>query len=298
MTLETTDPLAIRLSIEFYGLLQKAYPAGFRREYGPQMLQVFRDCCRTAVHRSGPPGLAQLWALTLFDWFKTVIEERLNQATEMTLAKWIRLSGWGLLIGPLALFIGMGDPVAYRRLLITWIGAPLHGSDQAAYLFATETIPQLVAMIGMGLISFGLWGLHIACRGKVGRLGRFGLRIGAASSVVALIGGVLSLTGGEAWWLIFLGGLLFTFLSLAIFGVDVLREKPFTRWNALPILTGFGLPALLAISIFMGLEDHPYILVIPLAFSLLGLIGLGWVLQSDASGLAGRKDRSDIAAHP
>jgi hypothetical protein len=44
-----------------------AYPAAFRRAYGPEMAQVFRDCCRDATRRAGVPGLVALWSRTLGD---------------------------------------------------------------------------------------------------------------------------------------------------------------------------------------------------------------------------------------
>ena len=43
------------ISERVYGWLLKAYPVEFRREYGPQMLQFFRDCCREEK-RSGSYG--------------------------------------------------------------------------------------------------------------------------------------------------------------------------------------------------------------------------------------------------
>ena len=87
------------------------------------MAQVFRDCCLNTYRQSGPPGMLALWALTLFDWFKTVIEEQLNRGTEMTQSKFIRLSGWGMVLAAVSLlltFLDVGTmPFLFAILLIT-----------------------------------------------------------------------------------------------------------------------------------------------------------------------------------
>jgi hypothetical protein len=59
------------ISPRVYTLLLLAYPATFRREYGAQMGQVFRDSCRDQKRKGGNIGLLQLWLQTLLDLFKT-----------------------------------------------------------------------------------------------------------------------------------------------------------------------------------------------------------------------------------
>jgi hypothetical protein len=60
-----------------YGLLLLAYPAEFRREYGPQMTQVFRDCCRDQLRQAGKFGLVRVWSHTLVDLIQTALKERM-----------------------------------------------------------------------------------------------------------------------------------------------------------------------------------------------------------------------------
>ena len=81
------DPGAVALSTATYRLLLACYPPRFRREFGPHMAQVFRDCCLKTYRQSGTPGMLALWALTLFDWFKTVIEQQLHQAKNKKILK-------------------------------------------------------------------------------------------------------------------------------------------------------------------------------------------------------------------
>jgi hypothetical protein len=58
-----------------YRVLLAAYPARFRRAYGPEMTQVFGDCCRAAYRCRGASGLLRVWADTLLDLLTTVPRE-------------------------------------------------------------------------------------------------------------------------------------------------------------------------------------------------------------------------------
>jgi serine/threonine protein kinase len=59
-----------------YRILLGLYPAAFREEYGPLMVQLFRDMCRDA-RRSGTGGLVRLWLHTLFDLIRSALREHL-----------------------------------------------------------------------------------------------------------------------------------------------------------------------------------------------------------------------------
>jgi hypothetical protein len=71
---EQTSPLSVRL----YGLLLRAYPADFGRDYGPQMEQVFGDLYREARERGGRRAIALLWALTIYDLARTAVTQRIT----------------------------------------------------------------------------------------------------------------------------------------------------------------------------------------------------------------------------
>lgn len=60
------------LSCRVYKLLLVAYPSAFRREYGHQMEQVFRDCYRDEARRN---HLAGYWVRTLLDLVLTATKE-------------------------------------------------------------------------------------------------------------------------------------------------------------------------------------------------------------------------------
>ena len=63
----------MNISYRLYGLLLFAYPAEFRREFGNEMLQVFRDCYRTEARARSLPSF---WLRTLVDLVLTAAKER------------------------------------------------------------------------------------------------------------------------------------------------------------------------------------------------------------------------------
>lgn len=58
-----------------YRVLLFAYPAKHRREYGPLLVQLFRDLCRDSYRQKGPLGLIQLWIYVLVDTVVTAAVE-------------------------------------------------------------------------------------------------------------------------------------------------------------------------------------------------------------------------------
>jgi hypothetical protein len=73
-----TELSLLPTSQRIYALMLKAYPAEFRREYGPHMAQVFRDCGRAAEHRKRPVVLMHFWLITLLDLVKTAPKEHVD----------------------------------------------------------------------------------------------------------------------------------------------------------------------------------------------------------------------------
>ncbi|HET9713019.1 MAG TPA: hypothetical protein VFP64_14085 [Pyrinomonadaceae bacterium] len=69
----------MNLSTRVYGLLLLAYPAEFRREFGNEMLQVFRDSYRTEARNGSVPSF---WLRTLLDLVSTAAKERIDSGRE------------------------------------------------------------------------------------------------------------------------------------------------------------------------------------------------------------------------
>lgn len=75
MTRQNLRYVSVALSVQAYRVLLFLYPSGFRREFGPQMLQVFRTACRRS-RLDGSPGLASLWLRALVDLVTSAGAER------------------------------------------------------------------------------------------------------------------------------------------------------------------------------------------------------------------------------
>lgn len=70
----SSTPRLLAISDRLYSLLLIGYPASFRRRFGSEMAQVFRDCARDASQHG---GLLRLWIRTLGDFLTTAPAEHL-----------------------------------------------------------------------------------------------------------------------------------------------------------------------------------------------------------------------------
>lgn len=71
-------PRLVALTERCYRLLLLAYPAEFRRAYGREMSQTFREGCREALQEEGCWGLVRLCGLTMLDLIATSVKEHLQ----------------------------------------------------------------------------------------------------------------------------------------------------------------------------------------------------------------------------
>jgi len=70
-------PRAVRIYESLLGL----YPRDHQREFGPLMVQFFRDQHREACQRGNGRALAALWLNTLLDVARSAVREQINQQT-------------------------------------------------------------------------------------------------------------------------------------------------------------------------------------------------------------------------
>ena len=87
-----------------YQLILLVYPREFRCEFGPQMLQVFRDCYREEQRTRRPLGSALFWLLTLGDLARTATQEHLDNLRKENSIMNIRKDALALL-GCLAIIV-------------------------------------------------------------------------------------------------------------------------------------------------------------------------------------------------
>jgi hypothetical protein len=275
------EPRSLLLSTRLYRALLAVYPSEFRQAYGGPMLQVFRDGCRRALRESGATGLISLWARTLLDVVQTAIEEHAQRGVDMSKEKFIKLSGWALILGGLAEMLGW---LASTRPDYDRYNA--HSLPIDRYVNVAE-LPLLV--MGMLLLSVGFTGLLVRYGKDTGAFGRSSLGLAIVSGMVSAVGMVgLGIYDSDPWWSLFFWGLTFQFVGAALFGIVCLRRRVLPRWNALPLFAGVWIPlfvvVVLIVEQFTGtwVEWPEWVFFAIWLLSLAGLAGLGFQLQSDA----------------
>lgn len=274
--MKAKDPSVVSYSISLYSLLLATYPSGFRHEYGPHMAQVFRDCTLRSYRLDGLPGVLDLWIRTLLDYFKSVIEEHLQQGVHMSKSKFIRLSGWAFILGATTLLvvflIDLRDAPPYDPNY--FLSKPI---DRYFEYATTILMPTSFLLLMVGMI-----GLYLRYRDEINNIGKFGLIVGIIGGVSSFTGSILFITDSEFSWNLFFAGFLLFFLGLVIFGIGSLRDSPLPRWNALPILTGIWFPLLVIATSQMDWGESMILDAIVYLLTIIGLAGIGYLLQSDA----------------
>jgi hypothetical protein len=282
-TTTRNDPGLVALSAAAYRLLLLAYPARFRGEYGTHMAQAFRDCCLRAMRLDGPPGMLRLWSLTLADWLKSVIEQHLLKGVHMSKARFIRISGWALILGAAALLLATVAAAAV---------SPASSQYDARYR-PTDSFFQAVQGIlfptAVVLITVGLAGLYVRYSAESGRLGRLGLTLGILGGVAtfALMLSLFMSENGNPLWSAMMLSIAVMFGGLALFGIDTLGSRVLPRRGYLPILAGFGFPTVVITSLVYeaitgrSLEMSDIITAAIFLVTALALLALGQILRSE-----------------
>ena len=267
----------ITISVRVYQALLVAYPTKFQQEYGPHMLQVFRDCCLRTFHQSGTNGMTRLWAVTLFDLIQSLVSEHTQKETFMTRSKFIRLGGWSLMLGAVTLFIFLlGATVDANVRPYRWVQT-FTGFSQSLHIWVTPV-----------LLGIGMFGLRARYGNQSGSLGKNILLLGGISGFVLTMIGVVTIETKEWGWILFFGGSAFSLLCLAVFGLLALQTMPLPRWNSLPIWAGLPFPLIFITLTLVELAGRQtpkgveLVLTIVVMLQCIPLFMLGNILQGDA----------------
>src|SRR5215831_11807138 len=68
--------LSIQYSERVYNALLSLYPFHFRVRFAPEMLQLFRDCCRDALEKGEIAVVAAFWLCVMRDLCVSILRER------------------------------------------------------------------------------------------------------------------------------------------------------------------------------------------------------------------------------
>jgi hypothetical protein len=280
----TKEPSPISLSLSIYQLLIATYPAGFRREYGPHMAQVFRDYSLRVYRLDGTPGLLRLWILTLLDYLKSVVEEHMQQGVHMSKSKFIRLSGWAFALGAIAfmvVLVGLSrDVPEYSRYNALSQPIDLYFEYATAVLLPSSMFLWLIGLIG----------LYLRYSEEINVIGKISLASGMLGAGINFLITVLwAFQVNLNWddWGVFVGSLSLFSLSLVVFGIISIRDRLLPRWNALPILAGswvlifwlMNIPGL--VDYFENVDEQLFVSVVSM-ISMIGLAAMGVILGSDS----------------
>jgi tryptophan-rich sensory protein len=207
------------LANRIYWLMLFAYPAPFRREFGPHMAQVFRDDMRGTLHESGPLGLLGLWLITFFDLLKTAFAEHIWEIFHMPVEKLTRWSGLAAALGAPLLYMTFASDFFWK----TYWSLGLPDGDM---------VHPILAGFGLLLMGIGLYGLYRLLPRTLAS------KIGLA---VALIGVAIGIMGMILWnqmntQTFVLASFVLPTLGLAIMGLVAFRDRSLGRLSFIPLL--------------------------------------------------------------
>ena len=224
-----------------------------------------------------------LWAVTVLDLMRSVVEEHIQRETFVTRNTLIRLSGWALAIGGVGLSFGLAALVLDSETNLLRIGGTL--GDLANYGF-------FIGPIG---VAIGLLGLQARYGDRVGGLGRAALLLGGIlGGTMVVIGDVMQSEAVGMWdpgFSIFFIGVLLMFVCLLVYGILAIRSSPMTRWNGLPMIAGIPVSLMGIVIVISGPSSGPTELMDPVAIAW----GAGYVLMGASLAMLGYLVQSDLS---
>ncbi len=254
------DSPTILLSTRIYRVLLALYPAEYRQEYGPLMLQVFRDVLRDRCRENGWAGVLLWWCATGFDLLITAFEERRKFRFGMSKANFTKLTGLFFVVGGVCAMI-----MAFSQLQ-----PDDHYTYYGIYQIAMWFMAPAFILIGLGCAGLFLreaTSLHI-----IGRLGLLAAGIGA---VLTGVGATLTVAAstGEDFWPLWYYAMLAHIGGVLVFGLVHLRTPVLPVFRALPLQIAAGYVFLLVLAGYF----QPRSLQNLLWFVMMLGVGLGWL---------------------
>ncbi len=240
----------LRLSERLYAALIGLYPSHFRDTHADQMRLSFQAACREAYQRGGDAGLIALWLPTLFDLFKSALEERARQG-EITMPK----ERFSALASPLTIIVGvlmLGGLVGD----LVWLVMP----SESIWEFFNFTLAIVAIVVSLPtfiatLVRFG------NAASSLGRAGMIGNVIGSGGIILMLIVSIpLQILQPHRAYdglnvVIAISGLTIM-IGHVMFGIDALKLKLLPRWNVTPLLVTLA-PVLVTVPlIFINPESE------------------------------------------
>ena len=115
---------SVELSVRVYQALIQAYPASFRREYGSEMVLVFREHLTDTRRKRGAVGLMSAWFRVLGDLARTVPEEHYHEIQRRIEMRSVTLALLSAVLAAVVYFtISFGGFIALAWLIVDMDGS-------------------------------------------------------------------------------------------------------------------------------------------------------------------------------
>ena len=282
------------VSAKSFALLLRAYPLNHRLAFSADMRQTFNDLSRETYKTHGPAGLIALWLNTVFDVLKTALEAHLMENTHMTKHKFVRLSGWGMILAAISLLLTFLSNSQFQAVVDVFLSAPTTASGSERYDSIYIGVRSLPFFFTILLTTVGMIGMHTQYGERSGQPARIALRIGILGGLAAWVYSLGTVVGignlrpaMNSWMAIMFAGLF-------VFGLAAVKEKPMARGNGLPALAGLWWPLIfLGSSVYFRVTGQGLHVPLGLSVAIFSTMScflamLGFVMQADASTSAGQ----------
>lgn len=213
-----SDDKTLMIADRLYRLLLYVYPAPFRRRFGLEMAQVFRDDMRGTMQRDGLLSASGLWLITFLDLIKTAFIEHIWEIFNMPLEKLTRWSGLAAALGAPLFLLTFGSHGFWRTY-----GAL--GLPDGNY------VHPILAGIGLLLMGLGLYGLYRQLPPTLAS------KLGLALAIVGVSIGILGMiTWNQAISeSLILPAFILPEIGLAVMGVVALTNRSLGRLSFVPL---------------------------------------------------------------
>ncbi len=101
----------------------------------------------------------------------------------------------------------------------------------------SSDLTDALAFVNPLLFLIGALGLYSFGKGRLGRLGTSGFLISLVGFAIGTVGAIV-VQFADAFWFVFVLGLLAGLIGLALAGISILRAKLLGWWSILPLILG------------------------------------------------------------
>lgn len=256
----TTTPSMLTTSERVYQRLLWLYPADYRREYGPDMMHLFRDLQRDALRQHGTTGLATLWMRVIVDFVTSLVAEYRRLGARMSRTSYAQSSG--------SLLMLVGSLFALGSFSQLQPGS--HYTFHGVYLVSFIAFLSAVLLIPVGVLSFLALVApyeNTAAKGALW-IAALGVPVGLFSAMMIE---AIEHWNDEAWY-VSVVGVLAHLMGMGLYGVATNRLRTRTSWRLLPIAI-----AVIPFAIFFSDANNAHG-PLYVDFAALMLLGLSWCL--------------------